>query len=108
MNGRLDASPKPRGDVMSFAAAKRLLDRLMAISPDQFDSKRLRIVEQVMAEASPLERSLLNATLMQPVPSKADTEGPSAYSVSAALKRIHAPGYSIARSVQRLEDKLDL
>jgi hypothetical protein len=108
ISGRVDASPDSSDRVMSFAAASRLLDRLIAVRPDQLDAKRRQDIARVMATASPLERSLLNTTLMQPVPGRAEPEGSSGYSVSAALKRIQAPSYSIVRSVQSLKDKLDI
>jgi len=91
---------------MSFAEASRLLNRFIAIRPDQLDVRLRRRIEQVMAKASPLERSLLNTTLLQGQAPKAEVKGRSAYSLSKALKEIQVPQYSIARSAQRLKEKL--
>ena len=106
LNGHVDSSPKEAQDAMSFAEASRLLHRLIAINPDQLDEKHLSNIKQVMAKASPLEQSLLNTTLLHRDLPQAGGEGPSAYSVSQALKQIQVPNYSITRSAQHLKKKL--
>ena len=108
MNGLVDSPPEKTRKLMSFAEATRLLTHLIRTQPDQLDAKRRYAIDQIMAEASPLERSLLNTTLLQPDPFEANAKVRRAYSVSKALKQIQAPNYSIARSVQRLKDKLEL
>lgn len=106
VNGVVDSSSKKTRDVMSFAEASRLLNRLIAIRPDQLETKLRHRIEQVMAEASPLERSLLNTTLLQGQSLRADIKGRSAYPLSKALKEIQVPRNSIARSARRLKEKL--
>ncbi len=108
LNGHVDSSPKPAPDAMSFAEASRLLHRLIEIDPDRLDDKSLSDLKQVMAEASPLEQSLLNTTLLHRESPPADSKARFAYSVSKVLKQIPVPTYSITRSANRLKKKLGL
>ena len=108
LNGHLDLIPKPAQEAMSFAEASRILNRWIEINPDRLDEKSLSDIKQVMAEASPLEQSLLNATLFHRESPQAESKDRLTYSVSQALNQIRVPRYSVIRSAQRLKEKLGL
>ncbi len=105
LNGLLNTGSAPTADVMSFAAAERLLEDFVRMNPEQMDRKQREKILQVTSDSLPLERTLLNTLLHKNYSHLPDRKA-AASVVSKTLKQIVVPMYSVAHTVQRIKNKL--
>jgi hypothetical protein len=109
---RLDKDDEDYERAASFSEGRQLLELLVAMGEGEttFGTKEMKFKD--IEQLSPLEQSLLNATMLRPKFSreagKKDAAFGFASSVSQVLREIDAPNYAIARSVKSLVKKLGI